>query len=361
MLEPVDSRPIRLCLFADWPISTNCKLNVYTLGTEEIGKLEGSLTIPAVCWVGANGRNKKYFLRLRHPFTIGYQVSNTGEAALQIVERGSSLVLPLRRKSPRWTTEVKVAGVRHFVGLAISLGWQDVKDTYQRSTLGPLWITVGLGVQIATIGLVFGLIFEADAFEYLPFLGISLVLWTYIVSTITDSTNAFTQSQQLIKQVDVPSYLPIIRVFSKNSVIFAHNFSIVALIMVVFSRKPGLELLLLIPGLLVVAWVMIAVSTIAGIVSARYRDLSPIISSILMVSFYVTPIIWMPSDLPKQFREPILAFNPFFHLMDLIRGPLLGSVPSLTSWLVGLGILTIFSGLALLITRRYAWKIVYWL
>lgn len=254
-----------------------------------------------------------------------------------------------------------MAGARHFVGLAISLGWQDVKDTYQRSTLGPLWITVGLGVQIAAIGLVFGLIFGADLSEYLPFLGISLVLWAYIVSTITDSTNAYVQSQQVIKQIDVPSYLPIVRVLAKNSVIFAHNLSIVALILLIFARGPGLELLLFIPGLLVVAWVMFAVSTIAGIVSARYRDLSPIISSILMVSFYLTPIIWMPTTLPEQFREPILAFNPFFHLMELIRGPLLGSVPSLTSWLVGLGLLIAFSGLALLMIRRYAWKIVYWL
>jgi lipopolysaccharide transport system permease protein len=224
-----------------------------------------------------------------------------------------------------------------------------------------LWITIGLGVQIAAIGVVFGLIFGADLTEYLPFLGISLVLWAYLVSTITDATNAYVQSQQVIKQIDVPSYLPIVRVLGKNSIIFAHNLSLVALIMVIFVKVPGREVLMFIPGLAVVIGVMFALSTMAGIVSARYRDLPPIIGSVLTVSFYLTPIIWMPATLPELFREPILSFNPFFHLMELIRAPLLGTFPSLTSWLVGLGLLLVLGVLVLVMSRRYAWKIVYWL
>lgn len=241
------------------------------------------------------------------------------------------------------------------------MGWQDVKDTYQRSTLGPLWITIGMAVQIATIGVIFGLLFRADLSGYLPFLGISLVMWTFVVSTITDSTMAYVHSQQVIKQIEVPSYLPIVRVLAKNSVIFAHNLALVPLIMAIFPKVPGPELVMLILGLTVVVGVLFAVSMIAGIVSARYRDLPPIVSSILMVSFYFTPIIWTPDALPSQFRNPILAFNPFFHLMELVRGPLLGVFPSITNWLVGLGLLIVLSAVALLVTRRYAWKIVYWL
>ncbi|WZB62546.1 hypothetical protein WJ970_03120 [Achromobacter xylosoxidans] len=61
--------------------------------------------------------------------------------------------------------------------LVATLGWQDVRQRYRRSMLGPFWLTISMGVMIGTIGLVFGQIFKAPTEEYLPFLAVGLILW----------------------------------------------------------------------------------------------------------------------------------------------------------------------------------------
>jgi ABC-type polysaccharide/polyol phosphate export permease len=250
---------------------------------------------------------------------------------------------------------------RHYLSLAVSLGWQDVRDTYQRSTLGPLWMTIALGVQVTAIGLVFGLLFGADLTLFFPFLAISLTLWGFVVSSVTDSTGAYVQSQQIVKQMFVPSFFPVVRVLSKNLIVFAHNLSIVAIVMAVFGVVPNLSVLLFFPGLILVTAVIYVVSVVAATISARFRDVPPIISSVLMVSFYITPIIWMPESLPGQFRNIVLTWNPFYHLMELIRSPLLGSAPSALNWGASVGIFAVLGLFAWWVSKKYSWKIVYWL
>jgi len=248
-----------------------------------------------------------------------------------------------------------------FLLLSLSLGWQDVRDTYQRSTLGPLWITLGLGVQVASIGLIFGFLFEADSSRFFPFLAVSLVLWNFLVTTTNDSTEAYLKSQQIIKQIRVPGFFPVLRVLSKNVIIFAHNLVIVVAIGVIFEISPNWSLLLFIPGFVVVCGIVFSVSMVLAILSARFRDVPPIISSVLMVSFYLTPIIWMPETLPETIQDIVLTYNPFYHLMELMRGPILGDSPSLSSWLISLFILGASALAASWATRKFFWKVVYWL
>ena len=250
---------------------------------------------------------------------------------------------------------------RHYVRLAMSLGWQDVRDTYQRSTLGPLWMTIALGVQVTSIGLVFGLLFGADLAVFFPFLAMSLTLWGFVVSTVNDSTGAYVQSQQIVKQMYVPSFFPVVRVISKNLIVFGHNLSIIVIVAAVFGIAPNANLAWFFPGLLVCTAVVYSVSVVAATVSARFRDVPPIISSVLMVSFYLTPIIWMPETLPEEFRNIVLTWNPFYHLMELIRAPILGSAPSVLNWGVGIGLFVVLGLFAWWVSRRYSWKIVYWL
>ena len=249
----------------------------------------------------------------------------------------------------------------HHLFLAILLGWQDVKDTYQRSTLGPLWITLGLAIQVFTIGLVFGLIFRAELSTYLPFLTISLVIWNFLTSTVNESTNAYLNSSQILKQMYVPAFFPVLRVVAKNVFIFVHNWTIIVGGLIFSQIELGADVLLVFPGLVLVVGVVYSVSTAAAIVSVRYRDIPPIIATGLMVSFYVTPIIWTPETIPQEFREFIVVFNPLYHLMELVRAPLTGEMASAANWLVTLGLLAFLGSVSGWMSRRYSWKIAYWL
>ena len=60
--------------------------------------------------------------------------------------------------------------------LWLFLGWRDVRRLYQRSVLGPLWLTLSMGVMVGGLGVLYSQIFGMDISTYLPFLATGLIL-----------------------------------------------------------------------------------------------------------------------------------------------------------------------------------------
>lgn len=217
-----------------------------------------------------------------------------------------------------------------------------------------------MGVMIASIGFVFGQIFKTPMDEYFPYLATGIILWSFITATINEGCVGFIDAEGIIKQLSIPLFIHILRVLWRNILILAHNILIVPLALLIMNKSVGLEALLAIPGLLLVSLCIGWIALFFAILCARYRDLAQIVASVLQVAFYLTPIIWMPSLLPDRMGSSILQFNPFYHLLELIRAPLLGVVPTLTSWLVVVVITAVGWGITLLIFSRYRHRVAYW-
>ena len=109
--------------------------------------------------------------------------------------------------------------------------------------------------------------------------------------------------------------------------------------------------MLLVNGALVTVYI--------GIFSARFRDIPQLINSVVQIIFFVTPIMWKPELLGR--RAYIADLNPFYHLLEIVRAPLLGHVPSLLNYLAVLLITAINLGLAGLVFTRFRSRIAYWI
>ena len=249
----------------------------------------------------------------------------------------------------------------HRLSLVATLGWHDIRGRYRRSAIGPFWLTISMGVMIASIGLVFGQIFNTRLDEYLPFLTVGIILWAFITGVINEGCTAFIDAEAIIKQLPVPLFVHILRVLWRNLLILAHNILILPLVLLAMGKGIGLEALLAIPGLLLVSLCLSWVALLFAMLCARYRDLAQIVASLLQVAFYLTPIIWMPSLLPDRMGATFLQLNPFYHLLELIRAPLLGVAPSLTSWLVVLVISVVGWGFTLSVFSCLRHRVAYWL
>ena len=245
--------------------------------------------------------------------------------------------------------------------LAGTLGWQDIKQRYRRSKLGPIWLTISMGVMICALGLVFGGIFETPMQDFLPFLAIGIVLWTFILSVIGEGCTTFISSEAVIKQLPLPLFLHVMRVIWRNIVILGHNLVIVPLLFLIFLKPLGVVSLLAIPGFIFSTLTLTWVALLAGILCTRYRDLTQIIASVLQIVFYLTPIIWMPSMLSERHGYVYLDINPLYHLIEVIRAPLLGSAPTITSWVVSIGMALIGWILTISVYGKYKNRISYWL
>lgn len=251
--------------------------------------------------------------------------------------------------------------IKFYSRLALILALADIRNRYRRSVLGPFWITLSMGVMISSIGFVFGKIFAAPMTEFLPFLAVGLMLWGFISGTIGEGCLAFVEAEGLMKQVPLPLAVHILRILWRNLIILAHNFLILPIVLLVMGERMSLLALVAIPGLVLVSAFVSCLMLSLALVCTRYRDVPQIVSNMLQVVFYLTPIIWMPGLLNDRIGKMLLQFNPVFHMVELIRAPLLGALPSLSSWLL----ISIFAAsgwiLTLLLLRRYRKRIVYWL
>jgi ABC-type polysaccharide/polyol phosphate export permease len=236
---------------------------------------------------------------------------------------------------------------------------QDIKQRYRRSVLGPFWITLSAVVSILALSLVYTQIFQVPTAEYLVFLTTGFVSWMYLSSLVTESCTVFIGAEGIIRQINLPLGIHVFRLAWRSLVTLAHNLVIVALV-VIYMRAPfGWASLAVVPGLVLATVAAIALGYLLGGICARYRDVPPIVTSLVQVLFYVTPVIWPPKLL--QGNEHLLTFNPFYYFLEVLRAPLMGQLPPGEVWLVATGLTLLLIAAAVAFMARYRWRVAYWI
>jgi ABC-type polysaccharide/polyol phosphate export permease len=92
----------------------------------------------------------------------------------------------------------------------------------------------------------------------------------------------------------------------------------------------------------------------------RFRDVQPLVGNVVQVAMFVTPILWPPDSLEGSNRLIFVDLNPFHHVIEIVRTPLLGKIPSVESY--GAVALITLAGwlLTYLFFHRFRHRIAYW-
>lgn len=247
------------------------------------------------------------------------------------------------------------------IGLPLYLAKADIRQRYRRSILGPWWITISTGVMIACIGVIFGTLFKSPLKEFLPFLSAGLILWGFISSTVMEGTSVLIGAEAIIKQLPIPIFSHIIRMVGRNLIVFFHNLIIFPIVCLCVQKGINWNILYFFPGVVILTLNLLWISLLLAIICTRFRDMTQIVSSLLQIAFYITPIIWMPSLLPARASMMLLDPNPVYHLLAIVREPLLGQAPTITNWLVSIGVFLSGSLVSILLFNKYRARISYWL
>jgi lipopolysaccharide transport system permease protein len=214
--------------------------------------------------------------------------------------------------------------------LAWALGWLDIRLRYRGSMLGPFWLTISTGVMVAALGVLYATLFKISVRDYLPFLALSQVLWGFLSSLVSEACSVFTDGEGVIRSVRMPFFVFSIRALIRNAIVLAHNVLVIVVVFAVFRIWPGSGALLALPGLVVWAIDALALTLLLGSFCARFRDIQPIVGSIMQIAFFMTPVIWKPEQLGPGART--LPLNPFYDLLEIVRGPVLGTGISAQAW-----------------------------
>ena len=243
--------------------------------------------------------------------------------------------------------------------LWVRLGWNDIVQRYRRSILGPFWLTISTAIMVVALGFVYATIFNMALAEFIPFLCVGLLIWGLVSSIITEAGGLFTGSESYIKQIRLPYSLYVYRFIWSKLIILAHHFVIYLGVLFYFLISPGWDGLFAILGLCLLIINGAFATLYLGIVSARFRDIPQIVASFIQVVFFITPIMWKPELLKEH--AYIATLNPFYHLIEVVRAPLLGAVPSLTNYGVVAVVTMLNIALGFTFLTRYRVRISYWI
>ena len=242
--------------------------------------------------------------------------------------------------------------------LIAALSWLDIKLRYRGSILGPFWVTMSTGVMVAALGLVYSTLFDQDMRDYLPYLALSLVLWTALSLVVSDACTTFLQAENMIRSMRMPFSVHVWRVLTRNALLLLHNVVIVLIVFAIYGVSPGWRALWALPGLLV--WLVDGVTTcmLLGAVCARFRDIPQIVASIMQIAFYATPIVWKAEQIRQGAQY--MPLNPFFAMLEIVRGPLYGVAPNRLVWTSALAYSAVLAVAAWLLFVRVRGRLAFW-
>ena len=243
--------------------------------------------------------------------------------------------------------------------LCIFLAWFDIRIRYRRSKIGPFWITISMAIFIIALGIVYSKLFNVPSEEYLPNLAAGYLFWTLIAVVLSESPMIFIENSAYLKDMKINLLIFVFRALARNTIIFLHNALFIMFVTFYFGIWPIWETLLVVPGLLLVLLNLFWIALFLGIIGARYRDLAPIIQSMVQVLFFVSPITWLPKLVGES--SWVVNYNPIAYFLDLTRSPLLNQTPDINSWLITAGICVIGLAASLFLYASKRDRIVYWI
>lgn len=249
--------------------------------------------------------------------------------------------------------------------LWLQLGWQDIKQRYRRSTLGPLWITIATGVMALALGLLYSMLFQIEIREFLPHVTVGFIVWGFISGCVKDGANVFIENEGLIKQLPSALSVHVYRLVWRQLLFFAHNIVIWVLLVIIFRIPLTWQTLLAVPAMLLLVLNGVWVTMLFGIIATRFRDVAPLLEALVQLLFYVTPIVWTTQTLKEQggdvAKRALLAeINPLYHYLEIVRAPMIDQPVAAYHWGI-VGICTLIGlGVTLLAMRQMRFRVPYW-
>jgi lipopolysaccharide transport system permease protein len=241
--------------------------------------------------------------------------------------------------------------------LAWALARLDLRNRYRGSVIGPFWVTLSTAIMVVGLGLLYSQLLRQDLAVYLPHLAVSLIVWNTIAALVPDATSCLTSAEGVIRQLPLPLTTHALRSVFRNALSAAHSLPLILVVFAAMGHWPGAEALLIVPGLVLLGINAFAASLFLGMVCARFRDIGQIVTNVMQLAFFMTPVIWKADLLHNP---SLLLLNPFYPMLEVIRGPLVEGGVSLTVWAAALLYTALHCGIATAFFVRFRARVAFW-
>ncbi|GIO88504.1 hypothetical protein J25TS5_54360 [Paenibacillus faecis] len=213
--------------------------------------------------------------------------------------------------------------------LIVSLAKNDFKTKYASSYLGIVWGFIQPLLTIVTYWFVFQVGLRSGSIADVPFILwfiVAIIPWFFFSEGLSSATNVYTEYSYLVKKVVFKiELLPIVKI---ASALFVHLFFIVFIFIIysVYGYYPSVFNLQLFYYLLCTIVLTLSISLITSAVVLFFKDLNQIITIVLQIGFWFTPIGWSYTMIPDSWSL-IFKLNPMFYIIEGYRDTFISNVP----------------------------------
>lgn len=234
----------------------------------------------------------------------------------------------------------------------------DMQQTYKRSIVGIAWIAFAFGLFVAVKLLIFGSFAPGEPGEFAMWLTFGLWLFFFLQQTVVDGSNIFVHSRNWLLATDLPLTGFILQSIIRLLIKFAYQAPIVAFIVIYSKWTFTSGIWWALPGFLMILFNTIWVQLVLGVICTRFRDAAHLVQSIMGVMFFLTPILYFPSQIGP--RAGLLDWNPLTHYIAIVREPIVyGTVP-IKAWII-VGCITAVGWIsAIILLQIFRKRVVFW-
>lgn len=204
---------------------------------------------------------------------------------------------------------------------------------YRRTILGTFWLSANFIITSLSVAFVFGALFNLQLRDFLPYCMLGNLFATTALWIINEAPELFMINSGLIKNNATPFTYYVFESIAKLLMLMAINLAAYYIIIFAFGYAiiPNPVFLL---GLSLLILCILPWGCLIGMLSARYRDLRYLLPNLSMFIYFTTPIYWHPTMLGEH--GYIAQLNPLYHLVSIVREPLLGNWPTPINWYVSI-------------------------
>jgi lipopolysaccharide transport system permease protein len=204
---------------------------------------------------------------------------------------------------------------------------RDLAARYAGSIAGPFWAILNPAIMCALNAFVFAYVLKVptpSGFQgtFVEFLLAGMLPWLGVQEAIVRGATSVTDQAHLVKKLRFPVALLTFSSVGAALVIQAISVALLTAFLLV-ARRGDVD-----PALLVAAFgfellLLIGPALILSSLNPFFRDLAQILPPILLIAFYVTPILY-PESMVPAWATPLLTFNPLRDVIALFRAALFG-------------------------------------
>ncbi|MDN3676698.1 ABC transporter permease [Flavobacterium paronense] len=225
--------------------------------------------------------------------------------------------------------DVRLKDVWHYRDLLFLFVKRDFVTVYKQTILGPLWFFLQPLLTTITFTVIFGSIAQlsTDGAPKIIFYMAGITLWNYFSNCLTSVAGVFTTNASIFGKVYFPRLIMPLTIVISNLMKFGVQFLLFLCFLTYFVIKgqihPNLYILIMPLIILLMALISMGIGLVLSAMTAKYKDLTQLITFGVQLFMYVTPVIYPSSSIPVDYKW-IVNLNPLVSLFDYMRFAYLG-------------------------------------